>query len=401
MGIAGNPGNWKVDPCNRQDRKPSTVKTYKLTPEEIEQRYGNIKLPEKKTCIKPFTSEEVMAIREKERKYADMSEKKNKKEILLDLCKEHGFGKTAYEKIGLMLGIGRHSVEVYVSKWGIKKLLTSETVTVEPEGQATKFNLVTEEYDTARIELQHMEEQEIQKEEKSKRTSFYIASAYGNKKQVSEMAKILKMFGWFQTYDWTILPASDSEEEARLRGIAEINGVRDCEIMIILLPGFKGTHTELGIALGMGKKVYIYAPEQDCFLQDGLPIPFYFHPSVTRVAGDLFNLIIRIVSDCELGLVWMHECKECGFKGEVHARARTVVCPKCGVENDFWLEGEEPPQKHMHNPADMEALRLAWGALDVLLDELLQIEVSKIIKAKVNKAIEAIEKQIGGQGDGV
>ena len=40
-----------------------------------------------------------------------------------------------------------------------------------------------------------------------------------------------------------------------------------------------------------------------------------------------------------------YKCFECGFYDYVPMK-RKIVCPECGNENDCWIEGEEPPEKH-------------------------------------------------------
>ncbi len=45
-------------------------------------------------------------------------------------------------------------------------------------------------------------------------------------------------------------------------------------------------------------------------------------------------------------MILIHNCKECGFKGEVITKDRKVQCPKCKTINDFWLKGENPPSNH-------------------------------------------------------
>ena len=49
------------------------------------------------------------------------------------------------------------------------------------------------------------------------------------------------------------------------------------------------------------------------------------------------------------------QCYECGFVGSVFVEAsnRIIVCPLCGVLNDFWLVGEQPPEKHINDIEDV------------------------------------------------
>lgn len=47
-------------------------------------------------------------------------------------------------------------------------------------------------------------------------------------------------------------------------------------------------------------------------------------------------------------MILTHHCLECCAVGDVvvETEVRRVVCPFCGIVNDFWLEGEDPPPVH-------------------------------------------------------
>jgi nucleoside 2-deoxyribosyltransferase len=86
------------------------------------------------------------------------------------------------------------------------------------------------------------------------------------------------------TYDWTVHGSVAAQGVERLREVAllEMGGVLEADLVIVLLPGGKGTHAELGMALASGKKVLIHA--QDPWVLDATPATcaFYHHPSVIR-----------------------------------------------------------------------------------------------------------------------
>jgi len=120
---------------------------------------------------------------------------------------------------------------------------------------------------------------------------FYIASGLENAALVSRLASVLRFWGWQHTYDWTTCGSVRHGEEAWLTEIAEkeIQGVRDADILIVLLPGHRGTHVELGAALALAKTVFIWAETDDAF--DERACNFYYSPNVTRVTGDILRLI--------------------------------------------------------------------------------------------------------------
>jgi transcription initiation factor TFIIIB Brf1 subunit/transcription initiation factor TFIIB len=51
-------------------------------------------------------------------------------------------------------------------------------------------------------------------------------------------------------------------------------------------------------------------------------------------------------------MILNHKCLECGFSGDVMVDEdhRKVICPCCGVVNDWWLSDEIPPEKHREVP---------------------------------------------------
>ncbi len=110
MNPFGISGSWRVDPDNRQDRGSSEVKSYKLSPEEIQKLIAVIPVPKIKTEVEDMRKITV--------------------EQLTEECSKLGFNAAAYEDIAKRYGFSNaHSVECIVSKKGIKKLLEKEPET--------------------------------------------------------------------------------------------------------------------------------------------------------------------------------------------------------------------------------------------------------------------------------
>lgn len=89
---------------------------------------------------------------------------------------------------------------------------------------------------------------------------FYIASSFKNINEVRYVSKMLKDKGFIQTYDWTLNERAASYEALEKIGQEELAAVIDCDLIIVILPAGKGSHIELGIALGIGKKIFLYSP---------------------------------------------------------------------------------------------------------------------------------------------
>jgi len=328
LGIAGETGNWKVDPDHRQDRKPSKIKTYKLTPEEIEQRYGHIVLPEKRTSVKPFISEEIVSIREIEKERVEMPQKKVEFEKLKELCREHGFGKASYEKIGAIIGTGWHTIECYVSKWGLKKLILDEVKIVSAaEGEQTELK--------NEVDLEQKEEVELKKEnlcrkcglptnynaftlcdkcwdekhsKKPEKVKVYIASSWRNINEVREWTSHLRAEG-FEVFDFTDendhfvfwikdIPGQANmdiidflnREESQKAFDADCEGMKRSNVCLLLLPSGKSAHLEAGFMKGAGKKLIIY---QDVFPKGETDVMYKFADLIT----DSVREVVKYLKD--------------------------------------------------------------------------------------------------------
>lgn len=123
---------------------------------------------------------------------------------------------------------------------------------------------------------------------------FYIASRLDNADQVKKLAAVLKAFGWEQTYDWTKHGSVQDKGEVALSHAAEgeLAGIRIADIVIVLLPGGKGTHAELGAANMWKKPVFLWSETPDPFKFDENTCAFYWNENVHRIIGDILNLVI-------------------------------------------------------------------------------------------------------------
>jgi hypothetical protein len=115
--------------------------------------------------------------------------------------------------------------------------------------------------------------------------SFYIASRLENASRVKVLIESLEATGKFCcTYNWTVHGSVQGQGEARYAEVAssEMSGVSHAQVVIVWLPGGRGTHAELGAALVLRKYVLLlYSDDED--LQDGYYCAFYFHPCVRRM----------------------------------------------------------------------------------------------------------------------
>lgn len=122
------------------------------------------------------------------------------------------------------------------------------------------------------------------------RVKFYIASGWENKEKVRELAKLLTSYGWVWSYDWTTCTEND---DYRKIAVAEINAIKESDVVIVLLPGGRGTHIEMGAALAFGKPVVLLGDGTTLFMPKELLPPEYFHPKVRWGALPILPIAIK------------------------------------------------------------------------------------------------------------
>lgn len=124
---------------------------------------------------------------------------------------------------------------------------------------------------------------------------FYIASGFQNKETVKLVSKLLREKGHHHTYDWTKNNRAETFERLTAIGEEERNGVQEADVLIALLPGGKGTHIEIGMAIGMNKPVYIYTESK---IEDPTASCTFYHINgVTMISGSIHDFLKKIDED--------------------------------------------------------------------------------------------------------
>lgn len=94
--------------------------------------------------------------------------------------------------------------------------------------------------------------------------------------EARKLAGQLAMLGHTCTFPWFDLDdvgeAWDDAKRARVAEL-EIDGVRKAEAVVMLLPGGRGAHAELGAALALNKRVVMLGSAKFCL--------FYHHANIT------------------------------------------------------------------------------------------------------------------------
>lgn len=118
--------------------------------------------------------------------------------------------------------------------------------------------------------------------------TFYIATGLGRTEDQKALASKLEKLGFSQTYNWAAHGSAQDRGPEGIRDVAlaELAGVKEADLFIVLLPGERGTHTELGIALADSiergayqspKTILIVGETEDAA---GNTCAFYLHPRV-------------------------------------------------------------------------------------------------------------------------
>lgn len=123
---------------------------------------------------------------------------------------------------------------------------------------------------------------------------YYIASSFANKEIVNQTIKSLNNLGFINTYNWTLNEKADNKLKLKKIGLEELNAVKDADILIAILPGGKGTHIEIGIALGCNKTIIIaYFNEELVSIENSAT--FYHHENVKLILVTEENIVDELV----------------------------------------------------------------------------------------------------------
>ncbi len=128
---------------------------------------------------------------------------------------------------------------------------------------------------------------------------FYIGSEFKNCELVNYYSKKLEKNGWKRTYNWTKSFSGDETIEDLIKySKLEQQGIIDSDVVIILLPAGRGTHIELGMALALNKKIFLYSATEEEFSIENT-VNFYQLPNIVRLVGTADENIKEIIKSEE------------------------------------------------------------------------------------------------------
>ena len=115
---------------------------------------------------------------------------------------------------------------------------------------------------------------------------FYIGGKWYDKKAIQSVMQQVRQAGHTITHDWTTYEAkyTDKAQKMTVCSAKDIEGVRNCDIFVALMTDpeypYRGTFTELGAAIALGKMVYVIGPKTTAAASNC----FWWHPRI--VHGD-------------------------------------------------------------------------------------------------------------------
>lgn len=117
----------------------------------------------------------------------------------------------------------------------------------------------------------------------------YIATSLTNADRAALVAKVLEECGHTITYPWWAHGAAGHAGMARLAEVAEaeLTGVMAADVVVVLLPGGRGTHFEMGAAIAAGTPVLLWSEYGADFEVTNAACAFHFLHAVQREYGDL------------------------------------------------------------------------------------------------------------------
>lgn len=128
--------------------------------------------------------------------------------------------------------------------------------------------------------------------------AIYIAASLESADVVRVLGQSLRQFGWTITHDWTTHGELTKGSEIARAAEQYIEAINDADVILVLLPGGRGTHAELGIALAFGRPVVLYPLTPDALMSTyGRVCAFYLHPLTHAVPTGAGEEGIRIA--CE------------------------------------------------------------------------------------------------------
>lgn len=136
---------------------------------------------------------------------------------------------------------------------------------------------------------------------------YYIATSLERHTDHNLVRDAMAAEGHEITYDWSVHGPVWAAGVGRIREVAQLEtqGVLDADVVIVLLPGGRGTHAELGMAIAAGKPILLHCADTAMFEAVPETCAFYHHPLVMAASGPLERLPGLAAE------MWPRRCRAC------------------------------------------------------------------------------------------
>jgi nucleoside 2-deoxyribosyltransferase len=110
----------------------------------------------------------------------------------------------------------------------------------------------------------------------------YVAGKWSHKDFITEQMKLLQEMGYQITHNWTKNESiTRSPEELSKFAELDVNGVLHADVVLVYMTDkdypYRGTFTEIGVALGSNKQILIVCPDKDSYCRTNC---FFYHPHI-------------------------------------------------------------------------------------------------------------------------
>lgn len=148
---------------------------------------------------------------------------------------------------------------------------------------------------------------------------YYIASRIENAERVKELHALFRAAGWSCTYDWSVHGSVRGEGVTRETlsrvALAEMNGVTDADVVIVLLPGGRGTHVEMGAAIAVETPLVLWSPDPERdFSCDERTSAFYHVEWIQHRSDPSMPALAEYLIDKYGGRKWSRDEVEARYK---------------------------------------------------------------------------------------
>ncbi|MCH9609186.1 MAG: hypothetical protein S4CHLAM45_04080 [Chlamydiales bacterium] len=121
---------------------------------------------------------------------------------------------------------------------------------------------------------------------------FYVATSLSRAKMHNQVRDALISKGHELTYDWTLHGSVKMVSLDRLAevGEREVKGIAQADVVVLLLPGGKGTHVELGLAAALKKPIILHSETKTPFKLGEEICAFYCLKGVKQIHCSMESL---------------------------------------------------------------------------------------------------------------